>query len=203
MVTSWASVYARMSRFGDGRFSAARGAMRRLIVTQRQALGRPAPPRKQGVVPGPDVRSSRGCLAAPGSGYAGPGQGRGGRVEAYPTYRRWDTGLSGRGTLRQLITISATRSRIAARLVVFLAAAVLAASNGAPAAVATKVSGSGLSLLARLTTAPRRHRLRELPVRPAICDGVPRRLRWAGSGPWLPGSTSWEERQLVSDCAAT
>lgn len=64
MVTSWASVYARMSRFGDGRFSAARGAMRRLIVTQRQPLGRPAPPKKRGVVPGPDVRSSRGCLAA-------------------------------------------------------------------------------------------------------------------------------------------
>ena len=46
------------------------------------------------------------------------------------------------------------RPRMAARLVVLLAAAVLAASNGAPATAATSVSGTGLQLLARLATAP-------------------------------------------------
>ena len=46
------------------------------------------------------------------------------------------------------------RPRLAARLSVLLAAAVLVASNGAPATAATTVSGSGLQLLARLATAP-------------------------------------------------
>ena len=48
------------------------------------------------------------------------------------------------------------RSRIAARLGVLLAAAVLVASSGAPATAATTVSGTGLQLLARLATAPER-----------------------------------------------
>jgi hypothetical protein len=47
----------------------------------------------------------------------------------------------------------ATRSHLAARLLVLLVAAVLAAATGAPTSAATKVSGSGLDLLARLTTA--------------------------------------------------
>lgn len=53
--------------------------------------------------------------------------------------------------MRQLITTAATHTR-AARLVVLLAATLLAASNGAPTSAATKVSGSGSELLARLTT---------------------------------------------------
>ena len=44
--------------------------------------------------------------------------------------------------------------RLAARILVLLAAALLSASNGAPALAATTVSGSGLSLLARLAIAP-------------------------------------------------
>ena len=46
------------------------------------------------------------------------------------------------------------RPRIAARLVVLLATAVLVLTNGAPAAAATPVRGTGLQLLARLATAP-------------------------------------------------
>ncbi len=53
-----------------------------------------------------------------------------------------------------MIGTPGTRQRIAARLVVLLAAAVLAASNGAPANAATTVSGTGLKLLARLATIP-------------------------------------------------
>lgn len=53
-----------------------------------------------------------------------------------------------------MIGTSGTRSRIAARLVVLLAVAVLAASNGGPANAASTVSGTGLKLLARLATAP-------------------------------------------------
>ena len=53
-----------------------------------------------------------------------------------------------------MIGTSATRPRIATRLVVLLAAAVLVASNGAPANAATSASGTGLQLLARLATAP-------------------------------------------------
>ena len=56
--------------------------------------------------------------------------------------------------MRRVITISAKRSRIAARLVVLLAAVVLAASSGTPVSAATKVSGSALGLLGRLTTTP-------------------------------------------------
>ncbi len=53
-----------------------------------------------------------------------------------------------------MIGTPGTRQRIAARLVVLLAAAVLAASNGAPANAAATVSGTGLKLLARLATIP-------------------------------------------------
>lgn len=56
--------------------------------------------------------------------------------------------------MRHMIETSATRPRIAARLVVLFVAAVLAVSNGAPANAATTVSGTGLKLLARLATAP-------------------------------------------------
>ena len=56
--------------------------------------------------------------------------------------------------MRHIIGTSAMRPRVAGRLVVLLAAAVLAASNGAPATAATSVSGTGLQLLARLSTAP-------------------------------------------------
>jgi hypothetical protein len=55
--------------------------------------------------------------------------------------------------MRHVIGTSATRPRIAGRLVVVIAAAVLAASNGAPATAATTASGTGLQLLARLATA--------------------------------------------------
>lgn len=55
---------------------------------------------------------------------------------------------------RHMIGPSATRPRIAARLVVLLAAAALAASNGTPASAATTVTGTGLQLLARLAPAP-------------------------------------------------
>ena len=56
--------------------------------------------------------------------------------------------------MRHMIGTSATRQRIAARLVVCLMAVVLVASSGAPATAATTVSGTGLQLLARLATAP-------------------------------------------------
>ena len=55
--------------------------------------------------------------------------------------------------MRQTIGASATRHRVSAHLIVLLAAAVLAASNGAPAAAATFASGTGLQLLGRLATA--------------------------------------------------
>ncbi len=55
---------------------------------------------------------------------------------------------------RPPVGISATHSRIATRLAVLLAAAVLVASHGTPASAATKVSGTGLELLARLETLP-------------------------------------------------
>ena len=58
--------------------------------------------------------------------------------------------------MRHIFGASAMRSRIAARLGVLLAAAVLVASSGAPATAATTVSGTGLQLLARLATAPER-----------------------------------------------
>jgi hypothetical protein len=56
--------------------------------------------------------------------------------------------------MRELSAISATRPRIVGRVVVLLAAVVLAVSNGAPATAATTVSGTGVRLLARLATAP-------------------------------------------------
>ena len=56
--------------------------------------------------------------------------------------------------MRPTIGTSGTRPRIVVRLIVLLAAAVLGASNGAPAAASTIVSGTGLQLLARLATAP-------------------------------------------------
>jgi hypothetical protein len=56
--------------------------------------------------------------------------------------------------MRHIFGASAMRPRVAARLVVLLAAAVLVASNGAPATAATTVRGTGLQLLARLATAP-------------------------------------------------
>jgi Protein of unknown function (DUF1524) len=49
---------------------------------------------------------------------------------------------------------SAKGPRIAGRLVVLLAAAILAITSAAPAAAATIVSGTGLQLLSRLATAP-------------------------------------------------
>lgn len=49
---------------------------------------------------------------------------------------------------------SGTRPRIASRLVVLLAAAVLVATNGTPATASTTVRGTGLQFLARLATAP-------------------------------------------------
>jgi hypothetical protein len=55
--------------------------------------------------------------------------------------------------MRGLRTSSATRRDIVGRLVVIFAVAVLAASSGAPASAATKVSGSASDLLAGLTTA--------------------------------------------------
>ena len=55
--------------------------------------------------------------------------------------------------MKQPTTSSVTRPR-AARALVLIAAAVLAAANGAPTSAAAKVSGSGLNLLARLATAP-------------------------------------------------
>jgi hypothetical protein len=56
--------------------------------------------------------------------------------------------------MRHIFGASAMRPRVAARLSVLLAAAVLVASNGAPATAATTVSGTGLQLLARVATAP-------------------------------------------------
>ena len=56
--------------------------------------------------------------------------------------------------MRHTIGASATHPRMAARLLVLLAVAVLAASNGPPATASTIVHGTGLQLLARLATAP-------------------------------------------------
>jgi hypothetical protein len=56
--------------------------------------------------------------------------------------------------MRDLFRTAATRPRVGARLIALVAAAVLAASNGAPATAAPTVSGTGLQLLARLATAP-------------------------------------------------
>jgi hypothetical protein len=50
-------------------------------------------------------------------------------------------------------TILAKRSRVAARLAILLAAALLTVSSGTPANAATRVTGSALELLAQLTTA--------------------------------------------------
>ena len=56
--------------------------------------------------------------------------------------------------MRHIIGPSASRQRIGTRLVVLIAAALLAASNGGPATAATSVSGTGLQLLTHVATAP-------------------------------------------------
>ena len=58
------------------------------------------------------------------------------------------------GLSRHRIASWAPRPRLAAPLVALLAASLLAFSSGAPATAATSVSGTGLQLLARLSTAP-------------------------------------------------
>jgi hypothetical protein len=58
--------------------------------------------------------------------------------------------------MRYVVGASTTRLRVGVRMVALVAVAVMAAGNGAPASAATTVSGTGVQLLARLSTAPER-----------------------------------------------